>query len=158
MFQLPALTPNLLSALFLQQVLSTASLFGLIWFVQIVHYPLFARVGEDGFRRYAGNHATRTTFVAAPLMLLELATAAALLRPAWRPWFISTQEALWGFALLGVIWASTGLIQVPLHNRLQRGFTPVSAQRLVTTNWIRTAAWSARTALIFIWMHRLLAL
>ena len=113
MAQPSALTPNLLAVLFPLQVLSTISLFGLIWFVQIVHYPLFARVGQDGFRRYASNHATRTTFVVAPLMLLELATAAAWLRPAWRPRFISGQEALWAFALLGVIWLSTALVQVP---------------------------------------------
>ncbi len=158
MAQPPVLTPNLLAVLFLLQVLSTVSLFGLIWFVQIVHYPLFARVGQDGFRRYASNHATRTTFVVAPLMLLEMATAAAWLRPAWRPRFISGQEALWAFALLGVIWLSTALVQVPLHNRLQRGFTPLFAQRLVATNWVRTVAWSVRTAILLIWMYRLLAL
>ena len=56
----------------LLQLLTTLAMFGLIWFVQIVHYPLFVRVGEPGFRDYAGLHATRTTYVVAPLMLVEL--------------------------------------------------------------------------------------
>jgi hypothetical protein len=43
-----------------------------------------------------------------------------------------------------VIWASTALWQVPAHRRLEHGFDPRVHGRLVSTNWVRTAAWSAR--------------
>jgi hypothetical protein len=43
-----------------------------------------------------------------------------------------------------VIWLSTALLQVPLHNLLARGLDREAVARLVQTNWIRTAAWSAR--------------
>ena len=46
---------------------STLSMVGLIWFVQVVHYPLFARV-EQGFIAYEQIHQQRTTWVVAPLM------------------------------------------------------------------------------------------
>ncbi len=54
----------------------TCALVGLIWFVQLVHYPLFAAVGEAGYPDYQRRHVRWTTVVVAPLMLVEAATAA----------------------------------------------------------------------------------
>ena len=140
--------------LLLAQLLSTLSLFGLIWFVQIVHYPLFASVGEPGFRAYITAHGTRTTWVVAPLMLLELGSAGLLLLPALQPSVIHRFEAWLGIVLLAVIWFSTALVQVPLHNRLQAGSSPEHAPRLVRTNWLRTVAWTLRAALVLTWVAR----
>ena len=54
---------------------ATVAMTGLIWFVQVVHYPLFARVGEEGFHAYEAAHARATSRVVAPLMLGEVGTA-----------------------------------------------------------------------------------
>lgn len=137
--------------LLLAQLLSTLTMTGLIWFVQVVHYPLFERVDDPAF---AAEHATRTTYVVAPLMVLELATGVALLRAAWRPGFITAAEAWAGAALVGAIWLSTALLQVPLHNRLQARHSLADARRLVATNWVRTVAWTLRTALVLLWAAR----
>jgi len=122
---------------------------GLIWFVQVVHYPLFANVVSPDFPGYEQRHTTLTTWVVAPPMLIEGATALMLFwfRPAGvAPW------ALWtGLALLGVIWLSTAVIQVPCHEVLSKGFDPVVHQRLVSSNWLRTVAWSLR-GLLVLWM------
>ena len=56
-----------------------------------------------------------------------------------------------GFALVVVIWIATLLASVPMHERLARGFDAAAHRRLVRTNWIRTAAWTARGALV-LWM------
>ena len=56
---------------------STLAMTGVIWFVQVVHYPLFASVGAEGFSRYEALHATRTGWVVAPLMLCELVASVA---------------------------------------------------------------------------------
>ncbi len=133
---------------FAAQVASTLTMFGVIWFVQVVHYPLFARVGADGFAHYASLHATRTTWVVAPPMLVELATSVALLYPPMRPGAVRPAEAWAGLLLLVVVWASTALLQVPLHDRLQRGFSEEQVRRLVRTNWVRTSGWSLRAALV----------
>ena len=140
--------------LLLLQLASTLSMFGLIWFVQVVHYPLFHSAGEAGFRAYASRHATQTTYVVAPLMLVELGSAVLLLSPALRPICIPAWQAWAGAVLVALIWLSTGLLQVPLHNRLQQGYVKLDAQRLVTTNWIRTAAWSTRALLVLVWASR----
>mgnify|MGYP006267124289 CR=1 FL=1 len=127
---------------------ATLAMVGLIWFVQVNHYPLFALVadsGDAGWTRYERAHQTRTTLVVMPLMLTELATAAwvALYRPAG----VGGPLALAGLALLGVLWGSTFLVAVPLHRRLSRGFRAETHRTLVLTNWARTAAWSARGVL-----------
>ena len=126
---------------------------GLIWFVQIVHYPLFAQVGENGFSVYSRQHARRTGWVVAPLMLSELGTALLFLFSAFRPAFLPISAAIAGLFLLAVIWLSTALLQVPLHNRLVQGFDPSAAQKLVTGNWLRTVCWTLR-ALLLLWYLR----
>ncbi|MDP9364638.1 MAG: hypothetical protein M3Q10_10515 [Chloroflexota bacterium] len=116
-----------------------------MWFVQAVHYPLFAAVGDAGWVAYAGEHVRRTGQVVGPPMLLEGATAAVLL--GWRPATVPAGWAWAGAALLGLIWLSTALLQVPRHRLLGRGFDPAVARTLVATNWLRTAAWTLRGVL-----------
>ncbi len=137
---------------FLLQLLATLAMFGLIWFVQIVHYPLFLMVPAGQFPAYEAAHANRTGYVVGPLMLAELAAAGLLLLPGWRPSAIPAAEAWAGAALVGVIWLSTGLVQVPLHNRLHVAYSAELIRRLVATNWIRTAAWTARAVLLVRWV------
>lgn len=131
---------------------STLAMAGVIWFVQVVHYPLFAAVPAGGFIAYESAHRRLTTRVVAPLMLVELATTAALpFRPAAAAAVATAagqKWALWvGLALLVAIWLSTSLVQVPLHERLSAGFDADVHRRLVRSNWLRTIAWTARAGL-----------
>ena len=127
---------------------------GVIWFVQIVHYPLFSGVGEADFAPYEGRHIWLTGLVVAPPMLVELATGVALL---WlRPEEVSLLEVILGLALLGVIWLSTYLLQTPRHRTLGRGFDVTAHRELVLTNWLRTAAWSLRASLVLWWLYQLI--
>ena len=50
---------------------ATAVMTGLIWFVQVVHYPLFAAVGAEQFVAYEVAHQRRTSFVVGLPMLVE---------------------------------------------------------------------------------------
>ncbi|MDP1662146.1 MAG: hypothetical protein Q8L55_09550 [Phycisphaerales bacterium] len=129
------------TAILIVHAAATWFMTGLIWFVQIVHYPLFGSVGKSEFTTYEREHQRRTTLVVAPVMLIELATAATL---CFRTTAADRTLALTGAALLAVIWASTWLLQVPLHNRLSTGYQPLLIRRLATSNWLRTAAWTAR--------------
>lgn len=126
----------------LGSIASTLFLAGVIWFVQLVHYPLFASVGRSEFAHYETEHAGRTTWIVAPAMLIEAATSVLLL---WvRPEAIGVEIAAAGLLLTGLIWASTFAMQVPLHARLSIGFEPALHRSLVATNWIRTSAWTGR--------------
>jgi hypothetical protein len=137
---------NVPLAILLANLAATLAMTGVIWTIQLVHYPLFGRVGEAGFAAYAAEHASRITLLVGPLMLVELATAAALVW--WRPAALPGWAAVAGLALVALIWVSTWLVQVPLHEALGGGFDRAVYERLVATNWVRTAAWTARAALV----------
>ena len=139
----------------LVQVASTWAMTGLIWFVQIVHYPLFDRVGVAGFARYERDHSQLTTLVVGPLMLAEAFTAM---------WLVARPPAgvppLWtivGAVLLGVVWAATCFLSVPQHRALAGGFDARAYQRLVSTAWVRTVAWSLRGLLVLAMLWRILS-
>jgi hypothetical protein len=141
-----------MQTIFWIQLAVTLFMTGLIWFVQVVHYPLFAAVGETGFETYAGRHQHLTGLVVIVPMLIELASAALLV---WQPDSpLPTSWALTGLVLLLIVWASTFFLQVPEHAKLAGGFDPEAIQRLVKTNWIRTIAWSARSLLLLVWVAR----
>lgn len=125
---------------------ATFFMVGLIWFVQVVHYPLMGRVGGEQFAAYSEAHSRLTGYVVGPPMLVEAATTALLL--AIRPAAVPLWSATLGAGLLAAIWLSTALLQIPRHTALGRGFDRREHRALVATNWLRTATWSTRGALV----------
>ncbi len=125
-------------------LLATAAMVGLIWFVQVVHYPLFAAVGADEFVAYEQAHQRRTAYVVGPPMAVEGVTALVLLVAA--PDGVGPLLPWLGAALLAVIHASTVFLQVPAHAALAQSPDRRTIDRLVRTNWIRTIGWTARGA------------
>lgn len=137
---------NVYLAVLLNLTLS-AMLTGLIWTIQIVHYPGFLGVGVEKFIAYQHNHMRTISYVVIPLMVAELAVALWLQLlhhdSLSRITYLAT-------AMVLVIWLSTLFISSPLHGKLSaQGYNPQLIQRLVATNWIRTVAWSIRTGVLF---------
>ena len=131
---------------FLVQIFCTFAMTGIIWFVQIVHYPLMRKVGKGRFVRYMQTHFVLAAFVVGPLMLLEAAAVVyGLLTPT--PW-ITHDAALLGAVLLLVIWISTFAIHLPQYRRLEREFEARAYRRLLFNNWIRCYAWSFRSIIL----------
>lgn len=133
------------TALLSIHLFATAAMVGLIWFVQVVHYPLFSRVGAAGFAEYEAAHQQRTSWVVGPLMAVEGVSAlvvAATIRDE-----LGVILPLIGLLLLLGIHSSTVLVQVPAHRALSTGADPGVMHRLVSTNWLRTIGWSARGGL-----------
>jgi hypothetical protein len=136
----------------LAQAVASGAMAGLIWFVQVVHYPLFAAITGERSRDHAVENQRRTGPVVIPFMAVEMATAVAI--AVWPPAGVGRGLALVGLGLVAVAWLSTFLVQVPLHARLAReGHAPEAVAALVRSNWIRTAAWTAR-AILAAWMLR----
>lgn len=136
----------MIDTLLLLQLVSTLFMCGLIWFVQVVHYPLMANVGEDRFAEYERRHQSLTSIVVAVPMLTEAAVAGWLfwLQPKEIPWALNAG----GLALVFAIWLSTIFWQMPAHRALDTGFDSGVHRKLVTTNWVRTFAWSLRGVLV----------
>jgi len=132
------------------QAVASAAMCGLIWFVQIVHYPLFARTDATHDPGYAAENQRRTAPVVLPPMLVEAATAAWLVVSP--PAAIGRTIAVAGFLVVAALWLSTLLVQMPLHARLRReGHAPATVAALVRSNWLRTVLWTARAGLAM-WM------
>lgn len=122
------------------QLASCLLMTGLIWLVQLVHYPSFHFVHPQRFQEFHLHHSSRITFIVAPLMGLELLTAILLV-------YEKSGSYVWWLNLLGVvlIWACTAFLSVPLHNQLANGYDYDKVNALVVTNWPRTLIWTARS-------------
>ncbi len=117
---------------------SALAMTGLVWFVQIVHYPLFAHVGADAWAGYHAAHTRRTGWIVAPLMIVELGSAVGLVLEGG-----NGALAPVGLALAAATWALTFAVAVPAHNRLARRYDATVVRALVRQGWWRTAAWTA---------------
>ncbi len=118
---------------------------GVIWFVQVVHYPLFASVGADEWQSYHRKHSRRTTWVVIAPMTIDLATSVALV--AVVPDGVSPVLVAAG-AVAVVTWGATGLLAVPAHRHLGDGWHGGVGRRLTLTNWVRTTAWSLHSLVV----------
>lgn len=118
---------------------ATWCLVGLIWLIQIVHYPLFKAVGYENFINYHQRHVALITGVVGPLMLVEAGSAGLLI-------LLGERSLLFGISLasLALVWASTVFLQIPLHQKLMRGYDAAAVDRLIATNIWRTLGWTVR--------------
>ena len=131
---------------------AAAFMTGLIWFVQVVHYPLLASVPNEISAGTSLQHQRLTGRVVGPVMAVEFATALHLVLSPPRglgPWWPSA-----AFAFLAIALATTVFYSVPLHARMANGQDLVASKRLINSNWIRTAAWSSRTIVVVIMAAR----
>ncbi|NRA66563.1 MAG: hypothetical protein HRU19_18890 [Pseudobacteriovorax sp.] len=126
---------------------------GLIWTIQLVHYPSFAFIDSTRFTEFETFHASRISWIVMPVMIVELMTAIGL-------WFLLAEPwSLWNVInSIGVllIWLSTGLFSMPIHARLLSGKNTELIRRLVETNWPRTILWSLRSLVLIVPLGRLL--
>jgi hypothetical protein len=116
---------------------------GIIWLVQLVHYPMFLGLDRGSFTHWHEFHSHRISFIVAPLMVFELgASIFSLVKIGASGVSVSL------FLLTLCIWAATFFISVPCHTRLEDSFDETVARRLTTTNWIRTILYSAKLTLM----------
>ncbi len=128
--------------IFSVHVAVTMFMTGLIWFVQIVHYPLMNQVSRASYSSFHKSHQRRTGWVVMAPMVVEGVTGIMLAA--------LDRNLLWAInlILLVVIWLSTFVYQMPCHRKLVSGFDEAVHRRLVNSNWIRTVAWSFRSLLV----------
>lgn len=133
----------------LAQLVATLLMTGVIWYVQLVHYPLMAGWPHEDFPRWEAAHRQQTGYVVVPAMLVEGITALIVLvrRPAGVPAWLAASGAV----VVLVLGVSTFAIQVPLHDALSKGWDAASHARLVQSNWLRTILWTVHAALA-VWM------
>jgi hypothetical protein len=127
--------------LVLMHLTSALFMVGMIWTVQIVHYPLMALVGDERFVPYEAAHAPRmAAVVMLPWTVQGLTVIGLLVAP---PEGVAP-VLLWAAAATAAIPVVVTIVSsVPSHARLARGFDAPTHRRLVATNWLRTAGWTS---------------
>ena len=129
-------------ALLLVHLVATAVCAGVVWVVQLVVYPSFRLVGGGpSWPAFHAAHSRAMALAVGPPWAVQGVTVGALLvRDGPSPLLLLTGA----LALATVV--VTVAVSVPLHTRLGDGWDDALARRLVSTNWLRTAAWTAGTA------------
>ena len=115
---------------------------GLIWLIQLVHYPSFVFVAKERYTEFQRFHMFKISWIVLPVMLLELVSGALL-------WYQDPRQT-WtiNLVMLSLIWCSTSAIQTPVHAKLEKGFDEKLVRRLVRGNWVRTILWSLRSLIL----------
>ncbi|TVQ65864.1 MAG: hypothetical protein EA360_07965 [Balneolaceae bacterium] len=126
--------------LYLVNLFSSVFLCGLIWTIQLVHYPIFQRLEKENFSEHLLFHGQRISIIVIPFMALELFTS------GWLALFSEANPHLhiFGFLIVLMIWTVTFTVLVPVHGRLLKGYNPELIQKLIRFNWIRTFLWSLK--------------
>ncbi len=139
------------TAILLANAASTWFMAGVISFVQVVQYPMFAQFAGPQFIKAMANHQRRTLFVVAGPMIVEGVTSILLL--FYRPESVPLWAVWLGLTLVLANTLSTAFLQVPCHERLERdGYDPDIHRRLVRCNLVRVAGWWVRSALVLSWI------
>lgn len=135
--------------LLLGQIFSCFFMTGVIWIIQLVHYPAFAFVDPKRFLSFHTLHSSQITWIVGPVMLIELSTAVGLC-------FLKTPLVYANLISVVILWGLTGFVSVPIHTQLAQGLDLGLVQQLVMTNWFRTCMWSLRSVAMLAFIYNLL--
>ncbi|MCH2451330.1 MAG: hypothetical protein MK198_14480 [Gracilimonas sp.] len=138
--------------IFLINTFASFFMTGLIWIVQLVHYPSFHHVSDRNFAQFQKHHVKSIDKIVIPVMAAEITTSFAL---SWFDGFFSLNAV--GFYIVLLIWIFTGLFSVPAHSKLEDHKDKKAIDRLVSTNWIRTVLWTIKSGLSFYLLMRMIA-
>ena len=128
--------------LFKINFISTSVMSGVIWVIQLLHYPSFHFINEKKYVDFQHFHMERISFIVIPVMIIELASALLL------AYFFQSSLTIILLALLLGIWGITFIFFTNMHQKLTNGYDPTTVERLVQINWSRTALWSLRLIIL----------
>lgn len=134
---------------------ATWTMVGVIWFVQVVHYPLLGTIGADRAPEVGSRHQSLTAYVVGPPMAVEGVTTLVLLVAA--PDGVAAALPWLAAVLLAVALGATVTLSVPRHRRMLDAPGPDIGVGLVATNWVRTAAWTGRGVLLVVMLLQALS-
>jgi hypothetical protein len=129
--------------LLIAHLAATLFMVGLIWTIHVVHYPLFANVGEATYVTFQSEHVNRIGKLLFLPWLVEGITLLGVLILA----FLGTRRDLrlpaflngFGMAIALII---SGVWSAPAHGKLADGFDADIHNQLMNANLVRTLAWT----------------
>ena len=135
----------------LGHLIFTSIMTGVIWVIQIVHYPSFHFIEKELYTAFQKFHMNKISIIVMPIMLAELITGIMLfLDKSSKSPFLTIS-----IIILVLIWLITGVFFTKAHNELIAGYQELVVNQLVAMNWIRTLLWTLRLLLLtcFVYLH-----
>ena len=131
--------------LLLIHLISTSLMVGIIWVIQVVHYPSFHFIGNSRYISFQKFHMERISYIVIPVMLVESISGFLLIYDELN------LILLISMVLLLSIWMLTGFFFASVHQKLVSGYQLEMVAKLVKINWIRTLLWTLRLLLLIIY-------
>ena len=131
----------------LTHLVFTSIMVGIIWVIQLVHYPSFYFIQKDIFVSFQKFHMDKIAIIVAPVMLIELITGILLI---YMETNIDIVLSISLFILIA-IWVLTAIYFYKAHQNLMSGYNEEIISQLIKLNWIRTILWTFRLILFFIY-------
>ena len=128
---------------FFFHLIFSAIMVGVIWVIQLVHYPSFHFIDKDIYDSFQKFHMNKISIIVIPVMILELVTGFLLLIGNSKNILI-----IISFGILILIWGITGLFFSDAHGKLISGYNELIVNKLVSMNWIRTGLWTFKMILL----------
>ena len=122
--------------------ISTSIMVGVIWVIQLLHYPSFHFINDQKYIEFQHFHMQRISIIVIPAMLTELASALLL------AYFFESSLTIILLALVLGIWGITFIFFTNMHQKLTNGYDRSIFDSLVKINWSRTALWSLRLIIL----------
>ena len=122
--------------------LSTSLMVGIIWVIQLLHYPTFHFIKESDYVEFQHFHMQRISFIVVPVMIIELLSGFMLV------YYFRSNLLILCLIILLVIWLITFVFFTKLHQSLLGGYDKIIVDKLVQINWSRTVLWSLRLIIL----------
>ena len=122
---------------------STSIMVGVIWVIQLVHYPSFKYVKDSDYIIFQKYHMSNISYIVFPSMFTELITSLLI--------FFSGEKSflfMLSMICLSLIWVITGVLFTKFHSTLQKGKDLKMIEKMIKANWIRTLLWTMRLIMI----------
>lgn len=136
------------SSVFILHLVSTSIMVGVIWIIQLVHYPTFLFIDKQKYMKFQEFHMSRVSYIVMPTMIAELFSGIYILFYN-NVLIVNTFFLLASFSLF-LNWVITALVFVKIHNGLLIKYEKNIILLLVKLNWLRTILWSLRLVFLAI--------
>ena len=122
--------------------LSTSLMVGIIWVIQLLHYPTFHFIKQSDYVEFQHFHMQRISFIVVPVMIIEILSGFMLV------YYFRSNLFILCLTILLVIWLITFVFFTKLHQSLLGGYDKIIVNKLVQINWSRTVLWSLRLIIL----------
>lgn len=137
-------------------LISTLLIAGILWFVQLVHYPLFNEMPAKNMVNYGYYHMQKISGIINLLFIIDFITIVFLLLLVNSD--LSATLMLINISIFLFIVILTRITFLPIYQQISKNPNSILITKLINLNWIRTLVWSLKVIFMLIIFFEILIL